>query len=81
MKSALGVRLLRRTTREVTLTAAGSRVLAHARRALAAADDVVREAAAGPARLRIGYACMAMGGTPPRSSAAGPRSTRTSNSS
>ncbi|HEY1000627.1 MAG TPA: LysR family transcriptional regulator, partial [Streptosporangiaceae bacterium] len=54
LESALGVRLLRRTTREVTLTAAGSRVLAHARRALAAADDVVREAAAGPARLRIG---------------------------
>src|SRR4029079_9778088 len=35
LESALGVRLLRRTTREVTLTAAGSRVLAHARRALA----------------------------------------------
>ena len=61
LESALGVRLLRRTTREVTLTAAGSRVLAHARRALAAADDVVREAAAGPARLRIGYAWSAMG--------------------
>jgi DNA-binding transcriptional LysR family regulator len=61
LESALGVRLLRRTTREVTLTAAGSRVLAHARRALAAAEDVVREAAAGPARLRIGYAWSAMG--------------------
>src|SRR4029077_5145253 len=80
LESALGVRLLRRTTREVTLTAAGSRVMAHARRglgagrgrgaeaaagpargALAAADDVVREAAAGPVRLRIGYAWSAMG--------------------
>ena len=61
LESALGVRLLRRTTREVTLTAAGGRVLAHARRALAAAEDVVREAAAGPARLRIGYAWSAMG--------------------
>ena len=46
LEAALGVRLLRRTTREVTLTAAGGRVLAHARRALAAAEDVVREAAA-----------------------------------
>src|SRR5262249_59604885 len=52
LESALGVRLLRRTTREVTLTAAGSRVLAHARRALAAAEDVMREAAAGHTRLR-----------------------------
>src|SRR6516225_2982348 len=53
LESALGVRLLRRTTSDVTLAAAGSRVLAHARRALAAAEDVVREPAAGPARLRI----------------------------
>src|SRR2546429_9090454 len=64
LESALGVRLLRRTTREVTLTAAGSRVLAHARRALAAADDVGREAAAGPARPRIGYARSALGRPP-----------------
>jgi DNA-binding transcriptional LysR family regulator len=61
LESALGVRLLRRTTREVALTAAGHRVLAPARRALAAADDVTREAAAGHTRLRIGYAWSAMG--------------------
>jgi DNA-binding transcriptional LysR family regulator len=61
LETALGVRLLRRTTREVTLTAAGSRVLGHARRALAAAEDLEREAAAGTARLRIGYAWSAMG--------------------
>ena len=61
LESALGVRLLRRTTREVALTAAGRRVLAPARRALAAADDVAREAAAGHTRLRIGYAWSAMG--------------------
>jgi DNA-binding transcriptional LysR family regulator len=61
LETALGVRLLRRTTREVTLTAAGTRVLAHARRTLAAAEDVVREAAAGRTRLRIGYAWSAMG--------------------
>src|SRR5215470_11169819 len=46
LETALGVRLLRRTTREVTLTSAGTRVLAHARRA--AAEDVVREAPPGP---------------------------------
>ena len=61
LESALGVRLLRRTTREVALTAAGRRVLAPARRALAAAQDVAREAAAGHTRLRIGYAWSAMG--------------------
>jgi len=61
LEAALGVRLVRRTTREVALTAAGTRVLAHARRALAAAEDVVREAAAGHTRLRIGYAWSAMG--------------------
>src|ERR1700722_3538742 len=61
LETTLGVRLLRRTTREVTLTAAGNRVLPHARRALAEAQDMVREAATGHARLRIGYAWAAMG--------------------
>jgi DNA-binding transcriptional LysR family regulator len=61
LEATLGVRLLRRTTREVTLTAAGSRVLPHARRALAEAGDVVREATTGHTRLRIGYAWSAMG--------------------
>src|SRR2546429_8874310 len=65
LESALGVRLLRRTTREVTLTAAGSRVLAHARRALAAAQDGGREAAPGPPRPRIGYRPAAPGRPPP----------------
>jgi DNA-binding transcriptional LysR family regulator len=61
LEAAVGVRLLRRTTWEVTLTAAGSRVLPHARRALAEAADLVREATTGHTRLRIGYAWSAMG--------------------
>lgn len=61
LESALGTRLFRRTTREVTLTATGSRVLAAARRALAAADDVIREASVGHATLRVGYAWSALG--------------------
>jgi DNA-binding transcriptional LysR family regulator len=61
LEAELGVRLLRRTTREVTATAAGTRVLARARRVLAEADDLVREATTGHARLRVGYAWSAMG--------------------
>jgi DNA-binding transcriptional LysR family regulator len=61
LETAVGVRLLRRTTREVSLTAAGDRVLGHARRALAAVEDLAREAAAGHARLRVGHAWSAMG--------------------
>jgi DNA-binding transcriptional LysR family regulator len=61
LEGAVGVRLLRRTTRQMTLTAAGSRVLPHARRALAEAQDVVREATAGHTRLRVGYAWSAIG--------------------
>jgi DNA-binding transcriptional LysR family regulator len=61
LEAELGVRLLRRTTREVALTAAGSRVLAPARRALAEADNVIREATTGHTSLRIGYAWSAVG--------------------
>ena len=61
LENALGVRLLRRTSRELVLTAAGERVLAHARRVLAEVDDLVREARGGHARLRIGHAWAAMG--------------------
>lgn len=61
LETALGVRLLRRTSREVVPTAAGMQVLTRARRLLAEADELVREAASGHARLRIGYAWSAMG--------------------
>lgn len=61
LERSLGVRLLRRTSREVTPTPAGVRVMAHARRVLAEVDELVRDATSGPARLRIGYAWSALG--------------------
>ncbi|MGC0328785.1 DNA-binding transcriptional LysR family regulator [Streptomyces sp. SAI-170] len=61
LEDALGARLLRRTSRSVTPTGTGSRVLAHARRVLAEVDDLVREAAEGSQRLRVGYAWAALG--------------------
>ncbi|MFS8197629.1 LysR family transcriptional regulator [Streptomyces sp. CWNU-52B] len=61
LERALGVRLLRRTSREVTPTATGLRVVAHARRVLGEVEGLVREAASGHARLRIGYAWSALG--------------------
>ncbi|GEC02879.1 LysR family transcriptional regulator [Streptomyces spinoverrucosus] len=61
LERALGVRLLRRTSREVAPTATGLRVVAHARRVLAEVDDLVGEATSGHVRLRIGYAWAALG--------------------
>jgi DNA-binding transcriptional LysR family regulator len=61
LERALGVRLLRRTSREVTPTGTGLRVVAHARRVLGEVDDLVREATSGHASLRIGYAWAALG--------------------
>jgi DNA-binding transcriptional LysR family regulator len=61
LERALGVRLLRRTSREVVPTTAGERVLARARRLLAEAEDLVRDARGGINRLRIGHAWAAMG--------------------
>ncbi|MFE2042855.1 LysR family transcriptional regulator [Streptomyces sp. NPDC059477] len=61
LERSLGVRLLRRTSREVAPTPTGLRVVAHARRVLAEVDDLVGEAASGRVRLRIGYAWAALG--------------------
>ncbi|MET9827817.1 LysR family transcriptional regulator [Streptomyces sp. NPDC006385] len=61
LERALGVRLLRRTSREVAATGTGLRVLAHARRVLGEVDDLVREARSGHDRLRMGYAWAALG--------------------
>ncbi|GAA0899271.1 LysR family transcriptional regulator [Pseudonocardia zijingensis] len=61
LEAALGVRLLRRTSREVVLTSAGERVLARARRVLAEVDDLAEEARSGHTRLRLGHAWAAIG--------------------
>ena len=61
LEDALGVRLMRRTSRQLVLTAAGERVLGRARRVLAEVDDLVREARGGHGRIRVGHAWAAMG--------------------
>ncbi|MFI6559330.1 LysR family transcriptional regulator [Streptomyces sp. NPDC050534] len=61
LERALGVRLLRRTSRAVAPTATGLRVVAQARRVLGEVDDLVREATSGHTSLRIGYAWSAVG--------------------
>ena len=61
LERELGVRLLRRTTREIVPTPAGQRVLPRARRLVADLDDLVRDARGGGDRLRIGHAWAAVG--------------------
>jgi DNA-binding transcriptional LysR family regulator len=61
LERQLGVRLLRRTSREVVPTAAGDRVLARARRLLTDVEDLIRDARGGVGRLHIGHAWAAMG--------------------
>ena len=61
LESALGVRLLHRTTRSVELTPAGERVLRQARRAMAVVADLRQEALAGVSTIRVGYAWSALG--------------------
>ncbi|MDI3385059.1 LysR family transcriptional regulator [Streptomyces sp. B-S-A8] len=61
LERALGVRLLRRTSREVAPTAAGLRVVAQARRVLREAKALVEEATSGHTLLRVGYAWAALG--------------------
>ncbi|MEW2433533.1 LysR family transcriptional regulator [Streptomyces caniferus] len=61
LEDSLGVRLLHRTSRSLIPTTAGVQVLARARKVLAEADNLVREATTGHTRLRIGHAWSAMG--------------------
>jgi DNA-binding transcriptional LysR family regulator len=61
LEHVLGVRLLHRTSRTVTPTSAGLRVLAQARQLLTQADNLLSEAATGHTVLRVGHAWSAMG--------------------
>ena len=61
LEAALGARVLRRTTREVSLTPVGARVLGHARRVVEESAALVRAAADTGSRLSVGYAWAALG--------------------
>ncbi|MFF1819993.1 LysR family transcriptional regulator [Kribbella sp. NPDC058245] len=61
LEERLGVRLLHRTSRSVTPTSAGIRVLARARQLLTDVEELVREATSGHTRLRLGHAWSALG--------------------
>ncbi len=61
LETALGVRLLRRTTRSTELTPAGERVIRYARRALTVVSDLRQEASACTDTVRMGYAWSALG--------------------
>jgi DNA-binding transcriptional LysR family regulator len=61
LEAQLGVRLLRRTTRQVSPTPVGTRIIAHARRVLSEVTALER-LAGGPAdELRIGFAWSVLG--------------------
>ena len=61
LEAELGVRLLRRTTRTVSPTAIGGRVIARARRILLEVAELERAVGAGRDDLRLGYAWAAFG--------------------
>src|SRR5215470_3045366 len=61
LERVLGVRLLHRTSRNITPTTAGVHILAQARQILAAAGNLIAEATTGHTMLRIGHAWSAMG--------------------
>lgn len=61
LETALGARVLSRTTRQAATTAVGTRVLEHARQALAAVAALEQVAARTDAETRVGYAWSALG--------------------
>lgn len=61
LERAVGAPVLQRTTRELSLTPAGARIVGHARRALEEAAAITRVAVESPAEIRVGYAWAALG--------------------
>ncbi|MEU4689389.1 LysR family transcriptional regulator [Actinoplanes sp. NPDC023714] len=61
LESALGVRILQRTTRHIAPTATGAQILAGARRILAETAHLHRIAEQSRTELRVGYAWAALG--------------------
>jgi DNA-binding transcriptional LysR family regulator len=61
LERALGARVLQRTTREVSLTPVGARVVGHARRVLEEVAAIQRAAEQARGDLRVGYAWSALG--------------------
>ena len=61
LEEVLGARLLRRTSRSVTLTPAGKRALTHAVRMLAEGEQLEQTAKTPVEVLRLGYAWSALG--------------------
>lgn len=61
LEQALGARVLHRTTREVSLSPVGARVLGHARRVLEETAAIARAVTDSAAELRVGYAWAALG--------------------
>lgn len=61
LEKAIGARVLRRSTREIGLTEAGSRVLGPARMILAEVDRVLEAGRTGVFALRVGHAWGALG--------------------
>ncbi|WP_247048814.1 LysR family transcriptional regulator [Arthrobacter rhizosphaerae] len=61
LERALGIRILQRTTRSITPTPAGERIIEHARRVLAEIALLEHAARDEPRELKIGYAWSALG--------------------
>ena len=61
LERALGARVLRRTTREVSLTPVGAQVLGHARRLVEEVGAIQRAVEQARGDLRVGYAWSALG--------------------
>lgn len=61
LEQAVGARVLHRTTREVSLSPVGARIVGHARRVLEEVTAIARAVGDAAAELRIGYAWAALG--------------------